>query len=119
MATKSLPLSKTVIADLDIQVADLHVRQRHLRAAVACRVPPTSNFTSSDATVAQETPLVIPNVTTVIVVYSLSNFRVRLGADANAPAMVCTGMFVFYGAAGAVTLMSVDATPVRLTYLWS
>ena len=118
MVSKVQQLDKTVVTDFTVQVVDLYLRQKYMKAAVSAKIPQNTNFVQADAMVTDTLPVIISNINTVVVINSWSPIVLDL---ANSSGVIrgipCAGLFVMYGQFSSVTIWGIDAAGTRLSYL--
>lgn len=121
MATKSLPLNKTIVTEFKVSVADIYMRSKQMNGSMSARVGQNQNFISADANVDQIQKVLISNVQSVIIVNSYDPILISLknetGSIENIP---CKGLFVMYASFDEVEIKSASAEKmVRISYLYA
>lgn len=117
--SKIQPLDKTIVTELKVQVADIHTRLKHLQASIAAKVPRTSQFTVSDATVVSGNEILINNITAAIIVSAFDSFQLDISnSSGQIVNMECTGLFIYYGQLDSVVIKVQPGKEVRLSYIY-
>jgi hypothetical protein len=120
-ATKSLPLDKSVVTEFKIEVADIHLRAKQLKGAVASKVSRDSNFISGDYNITENQTLLMNNIKSVVAIYSYEPVLLSLtNASGSISDIPCNGLFLMHGSFDSVEVKSpVAGKMIRLTYLYS
>ena len=119
MADKIKQLAKTVVTSFDVQIVDMHLRQKQMKEAISAKILPTTNFTTADATVSTTSIVTLKGITTVLVISCWSAIALSLTQGTSTIVVPCTGLFIFYGAIDQVDIIGTNATGVRLSYLYA
>lgn len=119
--SKIQPLDKTIVAQFQIHVADIHMRTRQMNGSQAVRVSRDGTFTQGDTNIDPVEPLVLKNIKGMIAINSwqpmLLSLKNESGLIENLP---CSGLFIFYGAIDEVTVRAAaPGDPVRITYVFA
>lgn len=118
---KRLPYDKTVVAEFHIQLADILSRRSAMKGSVAARISTEVPFNNGDATVDAAHPLVMENVSSIVVLYCFDAFMVTITDEQNNSAVVpCDGLFIHQGKAARITVTPNQEVPkFRIKYVWS
>lgn len=118
---KRLPYDKTVVAEFKIQLADVLSRTVRLQGSVASPISTDSPFNNGDTTVDAEHPLVLENVSAMVVLYCFDSFMITITDDQNNSVTIpCSGLYIHQGKAARITVSPTTETPkFRIKYLWS
>jgi hypothetical protein len=118
--SKIQQLDKTVVTELTVQVADLYIRQKYMKAAISAKIPQTDNLMQADATVTNSKFVTLSNINTVIVINCWSPILLDLYNDTGLISDVpCNGLFINYGQFNQIVIKGVDAIGTRLSYVCS
>ena len=119
--SKILPLDKTVVTELQVTVADIHLRTKKLAASIAAKVPRDGNFQEGDYNVSNAFPLLLNGIKAVVIIHAFEPVLISLSNENGMLNDIkCSGLFVMYGSFDSVEVKAPEAgKTVRLTYLYS
>lgn len=103
-ANHARPISKTIVAELKVQVADRVSRSLVLKAAQAARVG-HGNFSVQDVTIGPSSPFVLNGYERFLIVSSFAPL-VLLFSTENPISLTISGLYCHIGATAATTILS-------------
>jgi len=122
---KTQPLNRTFALKFESEIADIHTRHSKIRGSIASKIPADKSFVDGDAVAEVLVPVVISNIERFIVISAYGNFNVAVTQGLNTINLMCTGIFVFFGAIDSINITAVPAippeldTPIRFAYSYS
>ncbi len=116
VTNKIQPLDKTVVTQFLVEVADINLRQKQLKESMAAGVPRTSNYRAGDFNLLTGQVMTLPDIQVVVIVHGYQPFYIDILNGASASTILCTGLYIAYGACTSITLRRADAD-TRITYV--
>lgn len=116
MAYKRQPLDKTVVTEFNVHVADIHIRQKQFKAAIAAMIPRDSGLKSGDTNITDVLSLELEEIHSVLIINSWENFLLELENQGSSVVVPCTGLFIHYGALDKIVVRKA-LVDTRITYL--
>ena len=120
MVAKIQQLDKTVVTEIKIQVADINIRQNHMKGAFSAKIPQTSPFVQADTTVTDTLPAVLDNINVVVAIQCWQPVVLELQSLSGTISQVpCTGLFVVHGKFSRITVRGTTPVGTRISYLYA
>lgn len=117
MPTKQQPLAKTLVTEIRSELADIHLRQKQLKASIASKIPQGANLRVGDFNLIQGDQLILDQVTTAIQIHGYEPFDIDLVKGlTSVVSFTCTGLFIVFGSFDRVVVRR-SSVDTRITYL--
>lgn len=116
MTAKRLQITKTLVSELNIQLADANVRTKLLKVAQSAVIE-LGNVSVVDATVSPVNAIHLPRIYHALLVQSFDSFALDLYNGGSVISVNCSGLFISYCSYDQVTIKSIGDTITRLSYI--
>jgi len=113
---KTLPLAKTLVTEFRTELADVYLRQKHLKESIAAKIPSTSNLRVGDFNLTQPNQLVLDDIQVAVEVHGYEDFIIDLVNQMTSVSFTCTGLFIVFGQFDRVVVRK-STVDTRITYL--
>ena len=96
---KQLVLIRSVVAEVNLTLADQYTRNRIIKESIAGKVTPDLGLTQGQFTVTDTLPFIMPPTQVMVYIQSWDNFLLRVAYTGNTSVVdiPCDGLFILYG----------------------
>lgn len=120
MSAKIKSYDRTVVAAMNVQIADINLRQTLLRETFSAKLPINTSLTQSDSNVSSTQFLILNNISTVVMINSWSELRLDIiYTDRRILDVPCSGLFLFFGQITQIVVKGIGITPSRVACLYA